>query len=173
MNNKSHLSYGLVTGLALLVYSLALYFTDQSNNPVLKYGTAVIMLVGTILSCLNYSKIHQGAVSFGEVFTTGFKTAAIYALISVAFTVVFLIVFPDIKDKALEAARQQMEEQHKPQEVIDSGLAIAEKFFMAFAIGGSLFGCLLYGAVFSLLGAVIAKKNVKPDQVSTIGDNAL
>ena len=170
MNNKSHIAYGLVIGLALMLYSVILYVTDLMQNPVLKYGSAPIMLVGILLSCFNYSKINQGAVTFGDVFTNGFKTTAVFTIISVVFTIIFLIAFPDVKEKALETARQEMEAKHTPQASIDQGIAIVEKFFMAIAIAGSLFGCLIYGAIFSVIGAAVVKKNAKPDLVSSIGE---
>lgn len=109
-------------------------------------------------------------VTFGNVFAHGFKMSAVIAVILIIWSVLsILVIFPEIKEKAIETARQQMEDGGKMSESqIDQALEITRKFFMVFVIGGALLGTLIIGAIASLIGAGIAKKKpVNPlDQMS-------
>ncbi|MFN9855545.1 MAG: hypothetical protein ACK55T_07150, partial [Bacteroidota bacterium] len=62
--------------------------------------------------------------------------------------------------KTIDIARAEMEK--KPElnaEAIDMGLNMTRKFFIPFALAGSLFGTAFVGLIASLLGAAFARKN--------------
>ncbi len=63
-------------------------------------------------------------------------------------------------DKTLDLQRIELEK--KPEltdEMIEQALSITKKFFMPFAIGGAIIGTGFMGAIASLIGAGVAKKN--------------
>jgi hypothetical protein len=63
----------------------------------------------------------------------------------------------------MEVARTQMESDGKLSEAqIDQAIGMTQKFFIPFAIGGVVIGYLILGAIGSLIGAAIAKKNPQP-----------
>ena len=69
------------------------------------------------------------------------------------------VLFPEMKDKTLEMARQRMEERgNLSDSQIEQGVEFTKKFFIPFAIGGTLLGTLIFGTVASLIGAAVAKK---------------
>jgi hypothetical protein len=73
------------------------------------------------------------------------------------------ILFPEMTEKGMELAREQMEEQGQLSESqIDQSMEMAKKFMLPFAIGGTLIGYLAIGAIGSLIGAGVAKKNPNP-----------
>jgi hypothetical protein len=121
-----------------------------------------IMFIGVIITCIQFSKLNDGDVTFGSVFANGFRTTAVIAVITVLFSVIFVLVFPDIKEKALEEARRQMEAQGQSDEMIEKALAMTSKMFMVFVVAGGVFGTLLFGVIASLIGAAAAKKNPRP-----------
>jgi hypothetical protein len=47
---------------------------------------------------------------------------------------------------------------------IEQALNMTKKFFMVFLIGGALLGYLLFGAIASVIGAAITKKDPHPLQ---------
>lgn len=159
MTNKSHIPYGLVSGLAMVVLSVIIYVLKLYSQSWLSWISILILFIGVILSCTNYAKINGGNVTFGNVFSNGFKTAAIAAIITVAVAVLMLFVFPDMKETAMEMARAQMEKQGQSEEVIEKGLEVTRKMYGVFVIGGQLFSVMFFGAIASLIGAAIAKKN--------------
>ncbi|HSZ86735.1 MAG TPA: hypothetical protein VK787_11945, partial [Puia sp.] len=60
----------------------------------------------------------------------------------------------------LEQSRKQMEEKgNLSEENINAALDITRRLFFPFAIGGALIGTIIIGAVGSLIGAAVAKKN--------------
>ncbi len=125
-----------------------------------QWVTMGIYFAALIWSCIFFSQQMNAEVSFGQVFSHGFKTAAIVTLISIASFVITYFLFPEIKEKAMEMARQEMaKDERLTQEMIDQAISWTDKFYLVFGIIGSLFGFALTGAIASLIGAAIAKKN--------------
>jgi cytochrome bd-type quinol oxidase subunit 2 len=78
----------------------------------------------------------------------------------IIFLIIFVSVFPEIKDKAMDTARKQMEEkQGMSQEQMDAGLGFVKKSFLLFIIIGSIFIYLVAGVISALIGAAVTKKN--------------
>jgi hypothetical protein len=158
---SSPVQKGLIISLVLIVFGLILYFTNQYMNKGLSYIQYVILLGGIIWSCQTYAKQMNGNVTFGNVFAHGFKTTAFVAALIAVYTLVAVkFLFPEMIDKIMESARQDMLKDGKMSEdQINQGIEIGKKFFVPFAIGGIIFFFALIGAVGSLIGAGIAKKN--------------
>lgn len=157
---------GLIIGLVLIAVSVVmqLLITDLEKLQKLNWVSFLLIVAGIVWACFSYSKDMNGNVTFGNVFAHGFKTTAVLTIIMLAFTVLsFTILFPEMKDKAIELARTQMEAKGELSEAqIDQAVSMTEKFFMPFAIGGVLIAYLVMGAIASLIGAAIAKKNPNP-----------
>lgn len=154
----SHLVAGLIIAAILVIFSLIIYFSGLQNSAVnwLQYA---IIIAGLILFINLYGKSMNNQASFGNLFSYGFKTTAFLALIVIAFFVIFFLAFPDIKEKGLEMARQKMEEQGKlTQDQIGQGMAMARKMFWVFTIGGIMLVYAIVGAIGSLIGAAVTKK---------------
>jgi hypothetical protein len=80
------------------------------------------------------------------------------------------IIFPEMKQKAIDTARQQMEDGGKLNDSqIEQSLDITRKYFLLFVVIFTLFGTLVVGAIASLIGAAVAKKKpVNPlDQMAS------
>ncbi|MBG9378381.1 DUF4199 domain-containing protein [Panacibacter sp. DH6] len=154
---------GLIITLVLIVYGLALYFTDQFTNKGLSYVQYLILVGGIIWACIVYANQMDGNVTFGNVFAHGFKTTAFVAAAIAVYTLIATkFLFPDMIDKAMDAARQEMLSDGKMSEdQIDQGIEIGRKFFIPFAVGGIIFIFALLGALGSLIGAAAAKKQPK------------
>lgn len=154
---------GLIISLLLIVFGLILYFTDMYMNKTLSYLQYVILIGGIIWSCNSYAKQMNGNVTFGNVFAHGFKTTAFVAALMAVYTFVSVkFLFPDMIDKIMDSARQEMQKDGNiSQEQIDQGIEIGKSFFVPIAIGSILLIFAIVGAVSSLIGAAIAKKNPK------------
>lgn len=152
---------GLIISLILIVFGLVLYFTNQYMNKSLSYLQYVILAGGIIWSCNTYAKQMNGNVTFGNVFAHGFKTTAFVAALMAVYTLLAVkFIFPEMMDKIMEAARQEMlKDGQMSSEQVDQGIEMGKKFFVPFAIGGIIFFFALVGAIGSLIGASIAKKN--------------
>lgn len=151
----------LITSLVCIVMNLGMYVTNQLTNKWLGYIQTFIVIGVVIWACIHYAKQMNGQVTYGNVFAHGFKiTAGIAALMSIFTIISVKFIYPEIIDMTIDVARAEMEKKGQiPTEQIDMALGFTRKFFLPFAIAGSLFGTALVGAVASLIGAGVAKKN--------------
>lgn len=151
---------GIMIALVLIVFSLVIQFMDLTQNKALSSIGLLLFVAGIIWSCIYYAKQQDANVTFGNVFSDGFKTSAGVAALMVVFTFIsFKLLFPESIDKILEQSRQDMVKKNMTDDQIDMAISMTKKFFMPFAIGGAILLYLILGAIASLIGAGIAKKN--------------
>lgn len=157
----THFTKGLIIGLFMVLLGTTFQVLNI-YEPWVQYVSLGIYAAAIIWSCHSFSKDMKGEVSFGQIFSHGFKTASIVTLISIAAFIITYLVMPEIKEKSLEIAREEMaKDPNMTEEIINKSIAWTEKFFLVFGIVGSLFGFALTGAVCALLGAAISKKTPK------------
>jgi len=164
----SHLIAGLIIGAIMIVFSLVVEFAGLQQIkgvPLIGYG---IIMASLILFITMYGKSMNGQVTFGNLFSYGFKTTAVLMLIMILFTIIFFLLFPDIKEKIFELTRQKMEERDMSDDEIEKGLSLWKRMFWVFTIGGIALVYAVVGAIASLIGAAITKKKpINPiDQLS-------
>ncbi|MES2332468.1 MAG: DUF4199 domain-containing protein [Bacteroidota bacterium] len=152
---------GLVISLILIVYGLALYFAGQAQNKSLSWIQFIVLIVGVIVADNSFAKQKNGNVTFGNVFAHGFKVTATIIVIMVIYSVIaFKFLFPEMIDAIMNQARTDMEKKgNLTEEQITQGVEMGKKFFIPFAIGGIIVMFGICGAIASLIGAGVAKKN--------------
>ena len=75
----------------------------------------------------------------------------------------FFLFFPDVKEKALEMARVEMEKGGRmSDDQIDQAIDMTRRFFYVFTIGVLMFAYMIVGTIASLIGAAITKKDPRP-----------
>ena len=155
----SHIAAGLVIGAILIAYSCALYFTNTNQTGIYGWLPVIFILIGLIIFINLYGKAMNNQVSFGNLFAYGFKTTAFLTLIVIAFTVIFFLAFPEIKEKTFELSRQKMEEKgNLTDDEIDKAMNSFKSMFWVYSIGGIILIYAIIGAVGSTIGAAITQK---------------
>lgn len=155
----SHLVAGLIIAAVLIVYTIILQFSKIMQTGIFAWIPPLIIVAGLVTFINIYGNAQKNQVSFGNLFSYGFKTTAVITLVIIFFTIVFFLIFPEIKTKMFETARQQMEERgNLTEDEIEKGLSTWQKMFWVFAIGGILLIYAIVGAIGSLIGAAITKK---------------
>ncbi len=166
----THVTKGLLVSFILILIGIAGYFTNLSEQSWFSWASNGILFIAVIWGCIYYANQNNGQVTFGNVFTHGFKMSVVIALILIVYIILAMtLIFPEMKDKALEMARQRMEDRgNLSDSQIEQGIEFTKKFFIPLAVGATLLGTLIFGAIASLIGAAIAKKKpVNPlDQMS-------
>ena len=150
---------GLLLGLVLIIIALITYFSGIKMNSGIQWLGYIILLLGIIFCIAQYGKQINYASTFGNYFAHGFKISAIVTIIMLIYVVVFILLFPEFKDKAMEEARKNMQSKNLTEEQMDKTIEISRKFFMTFLIGATLIGYLFFGVIASLIGAAITKKD--------------
>jgi len=159
MQNKNHITYGLIgTAICVVLFLIQWFAKVPYDNPVFKWIPGLIFAIVIILSCTNFSKINGGDVTFGQVFANGFKTTAVITVLFALVYVIFYLLIPEYKEKMIEFSTQQQAANGVTPEQAAQGREIMEKYFLPFAVGGIVFIDLLIGVIASLIGAAIAKK---------------
>jgi len=157
---------GIVISLILIVIALITYFLNMNTSSWLQYISYAVFVIGIIWSVNMYGKQIDHNSTFGNYFAHGFKIAALVTAIMIIYIVIFVYLFPDVREKAMDAARTKMQSQGKmTQDQINQALVFTKKFFMVFIIAGTLLGYLIFGALASLIGAGITKKNPRPIEI--------
>jgi uncharacterized protein YybS (DUF2232 family) len=156
----SHIQKGLLIGLVGVVLGVIGYMAHIEQESWFTWTSTLITCILIIWACVYYAQQLDGRVTFGNVFAHGFKTSVVITLVTIVYFVLAItILFPEMKDKAMENARQKMEQGGKmSEEQITQAIDMTKKFFMPFAIGAILLGTLIFGAIASLIGAAVAKK---------------
>lgn len=166
MNKKptSPVVKGLIIAALLVVSAVITAVFKLQENKILGLIPIAIMVVGIIWACISYSKDMYGNVTFGNIFTHGFKTSALIAGIMAIFVLLMItVIFPESLDQGMEQARKQMEADKKMSaQDIDRNMRIGRK---AAVVAGPPITALIYlggGAICALIGAAVAKKTSNP-----------
>lgn len=152
---------GMLLALINIVIFLAFYFMGRTfTKDILAYLPMAVFLAFIIGYVVKFANDNNGNVTFGKCFGYGFKIAAFAALIYFVFSLIFILLFPDLKDQYLQFMHEEMAKnsQNFSDEQMEQATQMVGKFFMLSFLGGGLFGNLLMGVIASLIGAAVAKK---------------
>src|SRR3954463_3828901 len=109
----SHITAGLIIAGILIVFSILMSFINGSTTkPGSGWLSYIVICGGLIFFIYLYGKSRNNFVSFGDLFSYGFKSAAVMTLVFVVFLVIMSFVMPEFKEKAIEAARAEMEKRN-------------------------------------------------------------
>ena len=156
----SHILKGAILGGISILFSIIIYVFNLYTTQWLSFLSYAIFIGGIIYGNILFANQNNNDVTFGNIFAHGFKTTAVVIVITVLYTVLSLFIFPDMVDKIIEISRTAMAK--NPQmtdEMIEQGIAMTKKLFLPFAIAGAIFFTGFFGAIGSLIGAAVAKKN--------------
>ncbi len=154
---------GLVLGLLLVVLGIVIYFSGIDVNGPVKWISLVVFILGIVWSVYSYGKELNYNSTFGNYFAHGFKVTALVTVIMIIYIILLVLLFPEFKEKGIEQGRKAMQEQNKlTKEQIDSYMTGMSKFFMVIVVATTLFMYIIMGALASLVGAAITKKEPNP-----------
>lgn len=156
-----HFSYGLVAGIIMVLMAAAFFVFHVEQNSPIQYIMYLPFAVGVIMACMNYGKAMDNYVTFGQVFALGFKTTALITIFMLGWMVLSFFIFPEMKDEYVQASILAMEKQDLPESQIDEGVKMMQKFYYPMMIGATIFGNMVTGLIFSLIGAGVTKKKGK------------
>lgn len=156
----THIVKGVLVSLILIVLGLIGYFAKMEEQSWFRWSTNLLLCGAIIWGCVYYSNQMNNHVTFGNIFVHGFKMSVVIALILIVYTLLSVtVLFPDMKEKAIEVARKKMEEKGSLSDAdIDKATDMIKKFFTVILIGALLLGTLFFGTISSLIGAAVAKK---------------
>lgn len=154
------IKYGVISAIALMVYTTILNVAGLSENKVLAMFAYIILIVGIALAMRNFKEENHGYMSFGEGMSVGSLVSAILALLASAFTM-FYMQFIDntITAKILDNARAEMEAKGMDDAQIDQAIAMSQKLMSpGIMFVFSILAYVIVGVVLSLIISLIIRK---------------
>jgi hypothetical protein len=158
--------YGLITGAAMIVYSLILYIAGLYMNKPLGYISFLLLIGGMVWGTLEYRKQSPGGfMTYGKAFSTGFMICLFAALLSAIYTFIFAeFINPNFSQEILDKAREEMMSggRQLTEEQIDQAMSWTQKFTTPVMI--AIWGCIstvIISAIISLITAIFLKKEDK------------
>jgi hypothetical protein len=163
---KVALNYGTLSALSSISIFLIFYFigTDiQSKTP--QYLGYVILIIFLILGIKSYRDNDLGGfMTYGKSLGTGTLISLCAGFISAIFTIIFFkYIAPDMIQKILDTAQQNMADKGLSEEQIQMSMSYAAKFMTpVWLFLFSVLGTTIMGLIFSLLISIFMKKEANP-----------
>lgn len=155
----NHIVAGLIIAGVMVIFLLVSNMFGQAQNQALGWLTYLVMIAALIFFIRKWGQAHDYRLSFGALFSYGFKITSILTLIVIIFLVILFSAFPEMKDTLLEASRTAMEQQGTvSDEMIDQAMEQMDKYFVPITAGSALLTYLVLGLIGSLIGAAVTKK---------------
>ncbi|MCL6524903.1 MAG: DUF4199 domain-containing protein [Thermoflavifilum sp.] len=160
---KTHVQWGILITVIMIVLFVLYYVFNVPQQGFAKWIPTLLFVILIIFEQRAHAKALQHQVSFGNLFTNGFKTTAVYIVLYVLFLIIFLFVVPGFKEQSIRVAQEAMEKRGTmTEEQINMALNFTRKYFTVFLLAGTIFGTLIAGVIASLIGAAITRKASKP-----------
>ncbi len=155
------LKWGGILGIALILYTLVLFLTDNMGNTKLSLVSSAITIVGLVLAMRDYRTLNGGYMSYGEGLSTGTLTAAISGLLSSLFYVFYTtMIDTGVLERMMDRMREQSADSGLTDEQIDQQMSVMQLFQspgLTFVFG--VIGAAIGGLLFSLIIAAILRRN--------------
>ncbi|MEO7120799.1 MAG: DUF4199 domain-containing protein [Ginsengibacter sp.] len=150
---------GLVIGLLLIVISMIIFLENVTPSNPVKWLVLLVFIVGIIWSVALYGKQINYNSTLGNYFAHGFKITALVTSLMIIFMVILIFAFPEFKQKAIQDQKSAMAAQKAfTTEQIEAWATGMSKFFTVITLGATLLMYVVVGAIASLVGAIITKK---------------
>jgi hypothetical protein len=145
---RTALKYGILTSVAIMIFTTILNVSGQSQNKWLALFAYVIMIVGIVLAMKEFRESNKGYMTYGEGLGLGSLVSAILGFLASMFAMVYIrFIDPTIMTQTLNKARA------------DKYMEISQKFSSpGFMFAAGVFGYLFMGFIFSLIIAAIIRR---------------
>lgn len=155
------LKFGIMTGVASVVFYTILYLTGLFLNPVASSFGYVIMIGGIFLSMKEFRTQNHGFMSYGEGLGLGTLTSAISAFVTITFDLVYKkFIDTTINQQIQDVTRSKFESQGMDDTQIDGVIEMMDKMSspgIVFFTG--ILATIMAGFIISLIVAAILKKS--------------
>jgi hypothetical protein len=163
MQNISSRNKGLITGAVMILFSVCIYLVKKDFENSLQYITYAMYVSGILWALLSFKKETGGTANFKQYFSEGFKCFIVVSLLMVLFTLVFILMHPEMKDQMAAARRAELATMKDITPLdIENRIAMEKKAFLPSLLISAVFWYLAIGALISATAGAflsVQKKN--------------
>jgi Protein of unknown function (DUF4199) len=143
----------------VITYAFQFLDVDQSTSP-LRFLVYVPLIAFLFLAQKEYRDQLGGFITFGQGFITGLVYAVIVGILAAIFTYLyFTFLSPQAWEQVLAASRDSMSaNKNITSDQAERAMEFTTKYGIMFAAAGAVIGTPIVGAIISLIGAAIFKK---------------
>ena len=160
---KSAMTFGLIIGLIIVIYSLLLYMTDNfvSKNTILGLLQWVILAGGLYYGIKTYRDQHsEGYITYGRSLGLGVLISVFVGVIMGVFTyLLYTVIDPDLLEKTIKIAQEEMLKTGMSEQQVETASemqrTITSPTIMLFS---SIFTFAFFGTIISLIVSIFTKK---------------
>lgn len=160
--SQAGLKYGLITGLVLVIYNLALYMTGLFTNDKMGWIVYLILIGMVYLAHKAFKDGGDGFMSLGQGLGLGMLVLIIGGAISSVFSYIYMkFVDNTLIQQIVDATRMKLEEKGLDDEQIDQAMSMTEKMMtpeMMILFG--MLGLIIIGFILVLIVSLFTKKNI-------------
>jgi len=154
------LSYGLMLGIATILISVVNYAIGDIYEPHWSIQVVgLLVIIALIVLGIKKYKTENVFLSFGQAIKIGLGIALIGALISLAYTLVFIkVIEPEFLPNTIEFETQKMLDQGQGDEQIEMAVGFMKSYMMIMIVAMIIISNLFIGFVVSLIAGAVMKK---------------
>ena len=155
------LKFGLITGVILMIHSVAIIVTEQYMNSWLSTPVQLIVLsICMVLAMKEFKAGNDGYMSYGQGLGIGTLMGAVSGVLLSIYSYVYNeFIDPNLKTNILNKVREQFETQGMSDDQIDTAMAFSQKFSSpGFGFVFGVLGMIFLGFLVSLVASAFQKK---------------
>jgi hypothetical protein len=165
-STSNALTYGLITGAVMIVYSLLLYLLNLHLNQNLGYISFLILIAGMAYGTVQFrNKDMNGFITYGRAYSSSFKIALFAGILAAVYAFLFYqFIAPDVVREILDMANQkimaksaQMSDDQM-QKAMDMTAKFVSPALMSIFL---LIYCIIVAAIVGLITSIFIKKEDK------------
>lgn len=162
---KANLNTGIIIGLIGIVWTLFLWFIDQSMNQALGAIFYIVLIVGLVLGIRSYrDKYRKGFLTYGQSLGAGVIIMLYYSIIAAIFTyVLYVFIDPSMPEKILAVTEQKLIDRGMAESMIEQSMKIQSKIMVPWVMSlFALIGGVFNGTILSLIISIFTRKEGNP-----------
>ena len=160
MKQLSPTQKGLFTAVAMMAaLSFSLFVLKNPFESKFQYIVYCLLCFGVVWSLVSYHRSGTDKKTFGNYFSTGFKTFVVVALLMAAFSFIYFTTHTEFRDNSIAENSKLLAAQgnHLPKE-IEENAAQLRKMFIPMTISITIFSYLIMGALITAIAAAFLSK---------------
>lgn len=163
------MTWGAITGIVLIIYSLILYVMNQTYNQALGILSYVFLIGGIILGSVAYrDKVLGGFIAYRDAFVTGLLITVFAGILSSFFSFILMrFIDPGLVEQAIVKTEERLLARGISEDDLERAIEGTRKFVSSpFSVILGMVFFTVIGTVISLITAAIVKKEGSPFQES-------
>ncbi|MFP4042645.1 MAG: DUF4199 domain-containing protein [Bacteroidales bacterium] len=161
---KLTMTYGFITGIVLIIYTLLLYISNNllEQNFILGVLNYIILVAGIIIGTKAYRDQYlDGYISYGKSLGTGVLISVFAGVVTGVFTyLLYAVIDPQLLDESIKIIQEEMLQKGVPEGQIEMMTEMQKEFQSPLIMMiSSIFSYGFMGLIFSLITSIFTKNN--------------